>query len=246
MKQELLIERARAVLPAGGLGNLDPGIVIQRGEGARVWDEDGNEYIDYLLGSGPMFLGHGHAEVVEAVQEQIGQGTTFFASNARAIELAEAITEAVACAEQVRYVSTGTEADMYAMRLARAFTGRNRIARFRTHFHGWHDHMAFGVSGHFDGTPSPGVLPEVAAQVVLLDPNDIDGVAQALEADGDIAAVILEPTGGGGGMMPLAPDFLPRLREITAEHGALLILDEVVTGFRVHPGGAQGLYGITP
>jgi glutamate-1-semialdehyde 2,1-aminomutase len=132
------------------------------------------------------------------------------------------------------------------MRLARAFTGKNKIARFRTHFHGWHDHMAFGVANHYDGSPTPGVLPEVAAQVVLLDPNDIDGVAGLLERDREISAVILEPTGGGGGMIPLAPDFVTQLRALTAQHGVLLIMDEVVTGFRVDRGGAQGLLGVTP
>ena len=117
------IDRASAVLPAGGFGNFDPGIVIREGKGSRVWDEDGKEYIDYLIGSGPMMLGHGHPEVMEAVLEQLPKGMTFFASNARGIELAEEICRAVPCAEQLRYVSTGGEADMYAIRLARAFTG---------------------------------------------------------------------------------------------------------------------------
>jgi glutamate-1-semialdehyde 2,1-aminomutase len=149
-------------------------------------------------------------------------------------------------AERIRFTASGTEATLLAMRLARAFTGRTRIARFRTHFHGWHDHMAFGVSNHFDGTATPGVLPQVAAQVVLLNPDDIDSVAATFEREDDIAAVILEPTGGGGGMSPLAPGFVEQLREITKQFGVLLIMDEVVTGFRVHKGGAQGLYGVVP
>ncbi|MEL7430726.1 MAG: aminotransferase class III-fold pyridoxal phosphate-dependent enzyme, partial [Pseudomonadota bacterium] len=130
------IERANAVLPGGGFGNFDPGIIIRNGKGSRVWDEDNNEYIDYLIGSGPMLLGHGNEEVQEAVFEQIPKGMTFFANNASGIELAEEICRAVPCAEQLRYVSTGGEADMYAMRLARAFTGRDKILKFEGGYHG--------------------------------------------------------------------------------------------------------------
>jgi len=134
--QQQWIERARRVLPAGGFGNFDTSIVIREGHGSKVIDEDGNEYIDYLIGSGPMLLGHGHPEVLEAVQEQLSRGMTFFANNARGIELAEEIVSAVPCAEQLRYVSTGGEADMYAMRLARAHTGRNKILKFEGAYHG--------------------------------------------------------------------------------------------------------------
>lgn len=124
------IARAKEVLPAGGFGNFDPGIIIARGEGCHVWDEDGKEYIDYLIGSGPMLLGHGHPEVMEAVLEQLPKGMTFFANNSKGIELAEAIIEAVPCCEQVRFVASGGEADMYALRLARAYTGRDKILKF--------------------------------------------------------------------------------------------------------------------
>lgn len=130
------IDRANAVLPAGGFGNFDPGIIIREGKGSRVWDEDGNEYVDYLIGSGPMLLGHGHPEVLDAVQEQLPKGLTFFANNAAGIELAEQICDAMACGEQVRYVTSGGEADMYAMRLARAFTGRDKIMKFEGGYHG--------------------------------------------------------------------------------------------------------------
>ena len=133
-----------------------------------------------------------------------------------------------------------------ALRLARAFTGRRRIIRFRRHFHGWHDHMAFGVDNHFDGTASPGVLPEVAAEVVLLPPNDIEAVRRCFAGDDDIAAVILEPTGASTGMIPTAPGFLAALRAACTAHGVVLIFDEVVTGFRVSPGGAQAEAGVTP
>ena len=129
MNQQELFDRARRVMPAAGFGNFDPKVIISEGRGSRVWDEDNNEYIDYLIGSGPMILGHGHPEVVAAVTEQLGKGMTFFAQNAHGIELAEEICRAVPCAEQVRYVSTGTEADMYAMRLARAFTKRDKILK---------------------------------------------------------------------------------------------------------------------
>jgi len=250
MKQELLIERARAVLPAGGLGNLDPGIVIQRGEGARVWDEDGNEYIDYLLGSGPMFLGHGHAEVVEAVQEQIGQGTTFFASNARAIELAEAITEAVACAEQVRYVSTGTEADMYAMRLARAFTGRDKIVKFEGGYHGMSSDAQMSLApaelANFPvAVPDSAGIPDPVRQDMLIAPYNDPDFARSLIAEhaADIAGIIVEPLQR---IIPPQPGFLETLREECSRHGIPLIFDEVVTGFRFAYGGAQEAYGVVP
>jgi len=130
------IERAKTVLPAGGFGNFDPGIVIERGLGSRVWDADGTEYVDYLIGSGPMLLGHSHPEVMETVLQHLPNGQTFFANNPLGIELAETICDAVPCAEQLRYVSSGGEADMYAMRLARAFRGRDKIVKFEGGYHG--------------------------------------------------------------------------------------------------------------
>ena len=130
------IARAKDVLPAGGFGNFDHSIIIARGEGCHVWDEDGNDYIDYLIGSGPMLLGHGHPEVLEAVLQQVPKGMTFFANNVRGIELADAICEAVPCCEQVRFVTSGGEADMYAIRLARAFTGKTKILKFEGGYHG--------------------------------------------------------------------------------------------------------------
>lgn len=222
------------------------GIYVDKALGSRKWDTDGNVYVDYFGGHGALMLGHRNGEVEACIQEALAAGTHFGSSHRFEVAWAEAVQRLMPSAERIRFTSSGTEATLLAMRLARAFTGKNRIARFRTHFHGWHDHMAFGVANHYDGTPTPGVLPEVAAQVVLLDPNDIDGVAEVLERDQGISAVILEPTGGGGGMIPLAPDFLTQLRALTAQHGVLLIMDEVVTGFRVHPGGAQGLLGVTP
>ncbi|MBT4488064.1 MAG: aminotransferase class III-fold pyridoxal phosphate-dependent enzyme [Rhodospirillaceae bacterium] len=222
------------------------GIYVERAKGSRKWDADGNEYVDYFGGHGALMLGHRNQEVEACIQEALAAGTHFGSSHQFEVAWAAAVQKLMPSAERIRFTASGTEATLLAMRLARAYTGRNKIARFRTHFHGWHDHMAFGVSGHFDGTATPGVLPEVAAQVVLLDPDDIDAVAETLKKDPEIAAVILEPTGSGGGMAPLAPGFVVQLREITEQHGVLLIMDEVVTGFRVHQGGAQGLLGVTP
>ena len=222
------------------------GIYVDKALGSRKWDADGNVYVDYFGGRGALMLGHRNSEVEACIQEALAAGTHFGSSHHFEVTWAEAVQRLMPSAERIRFTSSGTEATLLAMRLARAFTGKNKIARFRTHFHGWHDHMAFGVANHYDGTATPGVLPEVAAQVVLLDPNDIDGAAQVFENDGEIAALILEPTGGGGGMVPLAPGFVSQLRQLTEKHGVLLIMDEVVTGFRVHPGGAQGLLGVTP
>ncbi len=222
------------------------GIYVERALGSRKWDADGNEYVDYFIGHGALILGHGHPDVTQAAEAQLRAGTHLGASHAKEVAWAGLIQSLMPSAMRVRFTASGTEATLLALRLARAHTGAAKFVRFKGHFHGWHDHMAFGVSGHFDGTASPGVLPEVAAQVLLLDPDDIDAVARALENDPDIAAVILEPTGGGGGMAPLAPDFVAQLRQITEQHGVLLIMDEVVTGFRVHKGGAQSLLGVTP
>ena len=227
--------------------HLEPyGVYIERGEGPYKWDVDGNRYIDYYGGHGALLLGHNHPVVAAAVRSALERGTHFGASHALEVRWAEAIRGLMPSAERIRFTSSGTEATLMAVRLARSFTGRRKILRIRTHFHGWHDHMTSGYQSHFDGTPTVGVLPAVAEQVVLADPNDVDGLRRVLAADREIAAAIVEPTGGSFGMVPLAPSFLMALRELTAAHGALLIFDEVVTGFRVAPGGAQGHFGITP
>ncbi len=242
--------RAAGVLPSGIVHDsrrAEPyPIYVRRAAGARKWDVDGRELVDFYGGHGALILGHGHPAVIEAVGEQLHKGTHFAACHEAEIEWASLIQQMVPCAERVRFTSSGTEATHMALRLARAFTGRGKIVRFRRHFHGWHDHMAFGVDGHFDGTPTPGVLPEIAAEVVLLDAGDLAAVERTLETDPDIAAVILEPTGASSGEQPLAPAFLQGLREATRRHGAVLIFDEVVTGFRIAPGGAQQAFGVTP
>lgn len=248
--QQDWIDRAKHVLPAGGFGNFDPGIVIREGKGARVWDEDGREYIDYLIGSGPMLLGHGHPEVLEATREQLSKGMTFFANNARGIELAEEICRAVACAEQVRYVSSGGEADMYAMRLARAFTGRDKILKFEGGYHGMSAEAQMSLAPtrlvNFPlAVPDSAGIPQSVRDEMLVAPfNDIDFARQLIaEHAGEIAGIIVEPLQR---IIPPAPGFLEALREECSKHGIVLVFDEIVTGFRFAYGGAQELYGVVP
>lgn len=243
------ITRAREVLPAAGFGNFDASIVIARGEGARVWDEDGNEYVDYLIGSGPMLLGHGHPEVMEAVLEQLPKGMTFFANNAKGIELAEAIVEAVPCCEQVRFVASGGEADMYAIRLARAYTGKPKVLKFEGGYHGMsaEAQMSLAPARHVNfPTPVPdsaGIPQGVADQVLIAPFNDLEAVSSLLAEHNDIAAIIAEPLQR---IIPAQHGFLQGLRDLCDIHGVLLIFDEIVTGFRLAFGGAQERYGVVP
>lgn len=248
--QQQWIERAQKVLPAGGFGNFDNSVVIREGLGSRVWDEDNNEYIDYLIGSGPMLLGHGHPEVLEAIQEQLSHGVTFFANNARGIELAEEIVSAVPCAEQLRYVSTGGEADMYAMRLARAFTGRDKIMKFEGGYHGMSAEALMSLApvdlvNFPQAVPdSAGIPANVKDHMVIAPFNDIDAVRALLdEFDGQMAAIIVEPLQR---LIPPQPGFLQALRQETEKRNIVLIFDEVVTCFRFAYGGAQSYYGVTP
>ncbi len=244
------IARAQAVLPAGGFGNFDPSIVIREGHGARVRDEDGREYVDYLIGSGPMILGHGHPEVLDVVRDQLDRGLTFFATNASGIALAEEICRAAACAEQVRFVSTGGEADMYAMRLARAHTGRDRILKFEGGYHGMSSEALMSLApsrlaAFPNAVPDSSGIPESVRANMLIAPfNDVDYASSLMAEHGhEIAAVIVEPLQR---LIPPKPGFLEALREETAKHGILLIFDEVVTGFRLAYGGAQEKYGVVP
>jgi len=248
--EESLVKSAARVLPAGGFGNLGSDIVIREGRGGRVWDESGREYVDFLLGSGPMLVGHAHPEVIAAVQAQVSLGTTFFANNRHGIRLAEAIVAAVACAEQVRFVSSGTEADMYAMRLARAFRRRERILKFEGGYHGMSDHALMSLApkqpGNFPQAvaDSAGIPARVREEVLVAPFNDLAAVDALIRAHHDeLAAVIVEPLQR---IIPPAPGFLEGLRRITTEHGIVLIFDEVVTGFRFAYGGAQEYYGVTP
>ncbi len=226
---------------------LDPyGIYIARAQGAHKWDVDGNRYIDYFGGHGALLLGHNHPVVTVAIQDALAQGTQFGANHPGEIAWGRAVQRLVPSAERVRFTSSGTEATLMALRLARAFTGKQTILRFQGHFHGWHDHMTSGYSNHYDGSPTPGVLPGVAEKTVLVPPNDLDAVRTALAGNRDIAAVILEPTGSSFGQVPIGADFVRALRQATQEHDVLLILDEVITGFRVAPGGAQAAFGVRP
>ncbi|MBV9863337.1 MAG: aspartate aminotransferase family protein [Alphaproteobacteria bacterium] len=243
-------EKAATLFPSGITHDsryIEPyGLYIDRAAGPRKWDVDGNEYVDYFGGHGALLLGHCHPEVVAAVQRQVARGTHYGASHELEIAWAELVMRLVPSAERVRFTSSGTEATLMAVRLARAVTGRSKLIRFNYNFHGWHDHMTSGHASHFDGTPTVGVLSGVAENVLLCDQNDAEGLARLFDEHRDIAAAIIEPTGANGGRLPIDPDFLHTLRRLTAEHGAVLIFDEVVTGFRVAPGGAQQAYGVTP
>lgn len=248
--QDEWIARAREVLPAGGFGNFDPSIFIRKGKGARVWDEDGNEYVDYLIGSGPMLLGHDNPEVLETVFEQLPRGLTFFANNAIAIELAEEICRAVPCAEQLRYLTSGGEADMYAIRAARAFTGREKIVKFEGGYHGMSAEAQMSLAPtQLTNFPQPvpdsaGIPDSVAAEMLIAPFNDADYIRSLLAEWGDrVAALIVEPLQR---IIPPEPGFLQLLREEADKYGIVLIFDEVVTGFRFAYGGAQELYGVTP
>jgi glutamate-1-semialdehyde 2,1-aminomutase len=221
-----------------------------RGEGAHIWDADGNEYIDYVCSWGPLLLGHRHPAVIEALERALAAGTSFGMPTEGEVELAEAICRAVPSIEMVRLVNSGTEATMSALRLARAFTGRDLIVKFEGCYHGHVDSLLVKAGSGVAtlGIPDTVGVPKPFADTTIALPyNAIDGLAECFEWYGDnIAAVIIEPVAGNMGCVPPAPGFLEALREYTARHGSLLIFDEVMTGFRVAFGGAQQLYGIRP
>ena len=245
-----LSEQAQSLLPSGlahDSRHFDPyPIYITRAQGPLKWDVDGNRYVDYFGGHGALILGHNHPVVMKAVHEALDRGTHFGACHEMELRWAELICRLVPSAERVRFTGSGTEATLMALRLARAHTGRSKLVRFRGHFHGWHDHMTSGHTNHFDGTPTSGVLAGISDNVLLCDPNDVEGITRLFNDHKDIAAVILEPTGANFGKMPILPSFLHLLRDLTRQAGTLLIFDEVVTGFRVSRGGAQEAYGVTP
>ena len=245
-----LAREAASLLPSGithDARHIDPyGIYVTHADGPRKWDVDGNEYIDYFGGHGALLLGHRHPTVSRAVEAALAAGTHFGANHPGEVRWAAAVRRLVPFAERLRFTSSGTEATLMAVRLARAFTGRNTLLRFKGHFHGWHDHMTTGYASHFDGTPTVGVLGGIAAKVRLLEAGNEAELAAAFAADEDIAAAIIEPTGASFGQVPLRPEFLHTLRLLTERHGALLILDEVITGFRVSTGGAAAAFGVQP
>ncbi len=225
-------------------------LFIDRGEGAYIFDADGNRYIDYVLSWGPLILGHANPRVVSAVQKAVSRGTSYGAPTRLEIELAKRVIELVPSIEMVRFVNSGTEATMSALRLARAFTERREIVKFHGGYHG-HADMLLVKAGSGVATlglpDSPGVPERVVADTLVAEFNDLQSVERAFEThSGKIAAVIVEPVSGNMGMIPPAEGFLQGLRALTEREGALLIFDEVMTGFRVHLGGAQTLYGVRP
>lgn len=244
-----LFERARELFPDGVTHDnrrMQPfPIFIDRADGAYKWDTDGRCYVDYWMGHGALLFGHNPPHVRDAVIEQISRGTHYGGSHALEVGWGEWLRRLVPCAERIRFTASGTEATHMAVRLARAFTGKRRLIKFAGHFHGWHENLEVGVAAPYEAVPEAGQLPDVVETVVLCPPNDLEAVRTAL-ATGEIAAVILEPTGGHFGTVPSVPGFVERLRDETRKAGALLIFDEVVTGFRVAPGGAQELFGVTP
>ena len=236
---------ARAWTAVGG----DP-LFISRAEGSRVWDADDNEYIDYVCSWGPMVLGHAHPEVVAAINAAVSRGTSFGAPTEVENRMAQKVVESFQSMDLVRFVSSGTEAGMTTLRVARAFTGRDKIIKFVGGYHGHADALlvAAGSGATAHGIPdSAGVTASFAQDTLLADYNDVESVA-ALFKDypDDIACVIVEPVAGNMGVVPPQPGFLEGLRELTERNGALLIFDEVITGYRVTYGGAQHLYGVTP
>lgn len=244
-----LFEEAKRIFPNGvthDLRHLEPfPVYVERAAGAHKWDVDGHEFIDYWSGHGALLLGHGHPEVVAAVRRQMERASHPGACHELEIEWGRLVRELVPSAERVRFVSSGTEATLMALRLARIVTGRPKVLKFAGHFHGWNDFVMPGSETPYDGGVA-GVPVEVAAHTVIVPPNDPAAVAAALARDPAIGCVILEPTGGHFGAVPIGGAFLRALRDLTTSHGRLLIFDEVISGFRVHPGGAQGYYGVTP
>ncbi len=244
-----LFERARETFPSGLTHDsrvLEPyPLFVERANGPRKWCVDGHEYVDYFGGHGALLLGHCAPRVVEAVQRQAAIGTHFGASHELELRWGELVKAMVPGAERVRFTASGTEATHLALRLARAYSGKDKVVRFLGHFHGWHDHVAGGSNSHFDGTRPTGVLPDIVASTILMPTDDVAATVRLLEERDDIAAVIVEPSGASWGQVPLPAGFLSALREATRRRNVLLVFDEVITGFRFSPGGAQQALGIT-
>jgi glutamate-1-semialdehyde 2,1-aminomutase len=245
---EALHERAARVLPSGvthDVRRAEPfGVAVTRAAGSRKWDADGHELICYVMGHGALLLGHNHPDVVAAVREQATKVFLPGAGHELEVEWAELVTQLVPSAGMVRFTASGTEATLLALRLARAVTGRDRIVKLAGHFHGWHDQVAIGADEPFTEPDTAG-LPRGIVSGVTVIPADAAALAGAL-AGGDVAAVICEPSGAAWGTVPLPGGFLRQARELTAAAGALLIFDEVVTGFRWSPGGVQQVAGVVP
>jgi glutamate-1-semialdehyde 2,1-aminomutase len=243
-------EKARTIFPDGVTHDsrrLEPfPIYVTHAQGSRKWDVDQHELIDFWNGHGALLLGHSPPEIVAAVQEQMARGTHYGACHELEIEWGEWVKRLVPSAERVRFTSSGTEATLMALRLARLFTGRPKVLKFVGHFHGWHDFVMPGAYPPYESAAVPGIPGDVAHQTVVIPPNNLSLLEQTLASDSEIGAVILEPTGGHWGQVPVRGEFLAGVRQLTEKFGQLLIFDEVITGFRVHPGGAQAHFQIKP
>jgi glutamate-1-semialdehyde 2,1-aminomutase len=257
VKSDQLFSRAKNLIPGGvnsparawGSVGGNP-IFIDRASGSRIWDVDGNELVDYVCSWGPMILGHAHPAVIDAAVEAARSGTSFGAPTDLEVEMARRVIDAVPSIELVRFVSSGTEATMSALRLARGKTGRNKIIKFNGGYHGHEDALLVKAGSGLANqgiASSSGVHPDYASSTLVAEFNSIESVRLLLEANSaEVAAVIVEPIGGNMGVVLPQPGFLEGLRELTTEHGTLLIFDEVISGFRVALGGAQSVYGVTP
>jgi glutamate-1-semialdehyde 2,1-aminomutase len=244
-----LWERARALMPSGvnhDVRYINPfPLYMEHAQGCRKWDVDGHEFIDLCTGHGSLILGHGHPAILKALHEAVDKHTHPSAPTPAEVRWAELIVEIVPCAELVRFPLSGTEATMLAMRLARAHTGRDIVVKLRNHFHGWHDYAMIEYLAPHEIPSSTGVPKAVAPVIRAVPLHDLAAMEAAL-APKDVAAVILEADGPSGGAVPTPPDYLQSLRELTCRYGTVLIFDEVITGFRMAPGGAQEYYGVTP
>lgn len=247
-KSKQMYARACQTLAGGVTGNLrlyQPyPLYMTHGVGSKTYDVDQNEYVDCFLGNGPLLLGHQHPEVIEGMKQHMSQGSLIF-NPGLIIECAELLKEIVPCAEKVRFLNTGTEAVLVAIRIARAFTGKKKIIKFYGHYHGQDDQFLIG-QGLINEVISEGIPRESLVNTILLKYNDIDAVRYMLAEDAGIAAIILDPGMHAGGIWPPSREYLKELRKLTAERGIVLIFDEVVTGFRLALGGAQEYYGVTP
>ena len=222
-------------------------VYVERASGSHKWDVDGNELIDYWMGHGALLLGHGHPLIVQAVQQQLQRGTHYGACHALEVEWAEQVRRLMPAAERIRFTNSGTEATHLAMRLARAYTGKSCVVKFEGHFHGWHDYAARAARGPLLEDRLAGIPPQTLEATLVAPANNARALEELLQSRAaDIAAVIVEPSGGGWGELPIRGEFLHAVRQLTEQHGIPLIFDEVVTGFRMAPGGAQEFYGIRP
>ncbi len=242
--------QARDLFPCGVTHDtriMDPfPVYVSHALGSKKWSVDGQELIDYFVGHGSHILGHSAPDVVAAVQQQMARGTHPGSCHDGEIEWGQLVRKLVPSAERVRFVGSGTEATLMALRLSRLHTGKPKFLKFQGHFHGWHDYVTVSSDPPYDAPGVPGVPDAVSDLCVAIPPNDLNRVEDALKKDDGIGSVILEPTGGHWGAVPIRGEFLKGLREITTRLNRLLIFDEVITGFRISPGGAQAYYGVTP